>query len=76
MNSDTELKDDIQQEPVIVDNETVVQGIIGENRQKSRCIVKLTFIAGESAITSCLSALNGFFQQMQRMGNRKVIFLL
>ena len=43
--------------------------------QKTRCKIKLSFAAGESAITSCLSSLRGFFQQMQRMTDRKVTLL-
>ena len=52
-NRDLEMNNDAQQEPVIGDNETVVQGSIEKDTHKIRSKVKLTFAAGESEIASC-----------------------
>ena len=61
----------------INDNEaTIVRGIIGDERQYTRYVIKLIFNIGELAITSCISALRVFFQHVQRLGDRKVILLL
>ena len=39
------------------DDDTIHVGTSGEERTRSRCAIKLSFTAGESAITSCLLAL-------------------
>ena len=41
----------------------------------TRCIIKVTYIAGELAVTSCLAVLREFSQQLQRQGNKKCYLL-
>ena len=76
-NNDNAMEIDQAQTPhsTIEDDDTIQAGTIGEERNKSRCTIKLSFTAGESAITSCLLALTEFFRQFQRLGDRKAILL-
>ena len=66
---DSEKSNDVQQDAVTEDYETVAQGTMGEDRQKIMCTVKLSFTAGESAITSFLSALSRQQQKASRLDN-------
>ena len=76
-NNDNAMEIDQAQTPqtTIEDDDTTHAGTSGEERNRSRCAIKLSFTAGESAITSCLLALTEFFQQFQRLGDRKAILL-
>ena len=64
-NNDNAIEIDQAQLPqtTIEDDDTIHAGTSGEERTNSRCTIKLSFTAGESAITSCLLALMEFFQQ-------------
>ena len=65
-NRDSQMNNDVQQEPVTADDETVVQGTMGEDMQKTKCKVKISFTSGDSTITSFLSALRGFFNRRKK----------
>lgn len=57
------------------DDVTIHIGTSREEITRSRCTIKISFTTDESAIISCLLTLTEFFQQLERLEDRKAILL-
>ena len=43
---------------------------------KTRCTMKISFMAGEDTVLDCIKAVKALFKQMKRIGNNKLFIAL